>query len=259
MSGLRDLSPKDLERLSAYLDRALTPSETAIVEARLRVEPGFRKALEELRQVVVAVRSLEEIRVPRNFTLHQAEVSRRVASGYPALRLATALASAAFVLLSGLRLLSPLGVRLAAAPMAAEPQSEFAMRAADAIGTEEASAAEPEVALPAEVPLATGLPDTLGATAAGEAQAPGTPTAAATTALKTDDCADCPPAPALESGAMEARPTGTPIPDTDLATNEVAQARVAGAAFSWLAAAQWGFGLVAASLLVVTLVVRRRS
>jgi hypothetical protein len=231
----------------------------AEVEARLRAEPGFRRAYEELRQVVVAVRGLEQVGVPRNFTLRPGDVSRRAPLAYPALRLATALASAAFVLVSGLRLLSPLGARVAVAPMASEPQSEFAMRAADAIGTEEVSVAEREEALPAEAPLATGLPETLGAAAAGEAQAVGTPTAIATAALKTTDCAGCPTAPALESGAMEAEPTATAILDTGVAANEAAEARIPGVAFSWLAAAQWGFGLVAASLLVLTLAVRRRS
>ena len=259
MSGLGGLSPKDLERLSAYVDRALPPSEMAEVEARLRADPAFRRAHEELRQVVVAVRALGEVRVPHNFTLRQVDVGRRSSFGYPVLRLATALASAAFVLLSGLRLLGPLGSQVAMAPMASEPQAEFAMRAADSLGMDEMPAAEAEATVQVELPLAPGMSATQGASTAGEAQTLPTPTVAGTAVSKTEDCAECPPASVLERGALETHGTATFMEEGELTASQEPENRVLRPGISWLAAAQWVLGLTAATLLVLTLQARRRG
>ncbi|HZW04290.1 MAG TPA: zf-HC2 domain-containing protein, partial [Anaerolineaceae bacterium] len=63
------LSSKDWQLLSAYLDGQLSNRERAQVEQRLRIHPEYRDALQTLRQNQVMLRSLPRRRVPRNFTL----------------------------------------------------------------------------------------------------------------------------------------------------------------------------------------------
>lgn len=92
-------TPQDFDRLSAYLDKQLSPVEKAGLEARLEREPELKAALDDLRMTVRALRSLPTVKPPRNFTISQAQARamappRRV---FPALRLATALAAFAFV------------------------------------------------------------------------------------------------------------------------------------------------------------------
>ncbi len=103
MSGPDRRTERDLERLSAYLDRQLPPGETAALEARLGQEAGLRETLDGLRQAKAALRSLPALRPPRSFTLtpEMAGIRPRRA-GYPALRLATALATMAFLVVSGI-------------------------------------------------------------------------------------------------------------------------------------------------------------
>jgi hypothetical protein len=92
-------TPQDFDRLSAYLDKQLSPVEKAGLEARLEREPELKAALDDFRMTVRALRSLPAVKPPRNFTISQAQARaiappRRV---FPALRLATALAAFVFV------------------------------------------------------------------------------------------------------------------------------------------------------------------
>ena len=92
-------TPQDFDRLSAYLDKQLSPAEKAGLEERLVREPELKAALDDLRVTVRALRSLPTVKPPRNFTISQAQARaiappRRV---FPALRLATALAAFVFV------------------------------------------------------------------------------------------------------------------------------------------------------------------
>jgi hypothetical protein len=64
-----DISNRDIELLSAYLDHELSPKEQARVEERLQTNPHFRSILGELHQNRAALRSLPRLRAPRNFTL----------------------------------------------------------------------------------------------------------------------------------------------------------------------------------------------
>src|SRR3990172_1219271 len=87
-------TPRDLDRLSAYLDNQLSPAEKAGLEARLAGEPGLRSALTDLRVTVRLLRALPTVKPPRSFTLTaaQAEAVRRPRGLrlFPALRLAPA-------------------------------------------------------------------------------------------------------------------------------------------------------------------------
>src|SRR3972149_6961149 len=103
MSGPSRLSTRDLERLSATLDGQLAPGEAAGLEARLQDDSALRETLEGLRQTKAALRSLPSLRPPRSFTLTPQMVGIRPRRpAYPALRLATAIATVAFMIVTGL-------------------------------------------------------------------------------------------------------------------------------------------------------------
>lgn len=98
------ISEQDFERLSAYVDDALSAAEKSALEARLQQEPELKAALRDLRLQTRALRDLPRLKPPRNFTLspQQAQVLRPArpslfASLFPALRLATAVSAFAFV------------------------------------------------------------------------------------------------------------------------------------------------------------------
>jgi hypothetical protein len=123
-------SPQDLERLSAYLDNQLSPREKAQLEARLGKDTELEAALADLRQTVRALRSLPVVKPPRTFTLSPQQVGARVAPRpvFQTLRLATAFAAMALVLVFAGDLATSLtpGMSPAAqapAPMAAAGQS----------------------------------------------------------------------------------------------------------------------------------------
>lgn len=109
MSEQGQLSIRDTEQLSAYLDGRLERSEAARLEARLRQDPLLRLELQELRATVQALSSLPLIRPPRSFTLQPQAVGRR--TSYPLLRLGTALATLSFVVVVGADLLGGQGAQ----------------------------------------------------------------------------------------------------------------------------------------------------
>jgi hypothetical protein len=101
MSQLRQVSPRDLEGLSAYVDGQLTPAEAAALERRLEHDSQLRGALQELRQTVSLLRSLPSVPLPRSFALTPEAIGRRPVRWYPVLQLGTALAGLAFVVVIG--------------------------------------------------------------------------------------------------------------------------------------------------------------
>lgn len=115
------------ERLSAYLDGALSPRERKRLEAELAQDPQLRARLEALRRTVALVRTLPPVRAPRNFILTPAMVEGfRPAPARPvarplspvALTFATALSGLVCILLLMGNLLSAgWGVPGAAAPV----------------------------------------------------------------------------------------------------------------------------------------------
>lgn len=126
MSEQGQVSTRELEQLSAYLDGRLERSEAARLEARLSQDPQLRLELQELRATVRVLSSLPRIRPPRSFTLQPQAVGRR--TGYPFLQLGTALATLSFLVVVGADLLvgrgaqpTLIGDRLLAAP-AAQPE-----------------------------------------------------------------------------------------------------------------------------------------
>lgn len=99
------ISPRDWEALSSYLDNQLSPSERNRFEIRLEREAELRRGLEELRRTRTIIRSAMRYRAPRNFTLTPSMIDQKRASSpsstaYPVLRLASVLATLFFVLIT---------------------------------------------------------------------------------------------------------------------------------------------------------------
>ncbi|MFA5837457.1 MAG: hypothetical protein WC837_10940 [Bellilinea sp.] len=68
------LSSKDWELLSSYMDGELNPRDKARVETRLSTQPEFLEALDGLRRTKAILRKAPIRKVPRNFTLRAADV-----------------------------------------------------------------------------------------------------------------------------------------------------------------------------------------
>jgi anti-sigma factor RsiW len=97
----QQLSPKDWELISAYLDDQLSLRQCRQLEARLDRDPGWQAALEEMRQTRLILRTAPQLRAPRSFILTP-EIARQKQAIrnriYPVLQLTSAIASLAFVL-----------------------------------------------------------------------------------------------------------------------------------------------------------------
>lgn len=70
-----DLSERDAELLSAYLDEQLSAAERAELEARLRSDSELRAELIALRQTLRLVRELPTLRAPRDLRLRPEQVA----------------------------------------------------------------------------------------------------------------------------------------------------------------------------------------
>jgi len=110
----------DWEALSTYLDGQLSTREHSRLEARLKSDPDLRSALEDLRQTRSVIRSLPNIRVPRNYSLtpEMVGIKRDTTRFIPVLRLASVLAMVllAFVFIGDFMLLSAPGTVELSAP-----------------------------------------------------------------------------------------------------------------------------------------------
>ena len=95
----KNLSSRDWEALSAYLDDHLSTKERARLEARLQSSPELKSGLDELRATRAVLRSQPKLRARRNFTLTPEMVGvKRPTRAYPVMRLAAVLVSIMFVL-----------------------------------------------------------------------------------------------------------------------------------------------------------------
>lgn len=65
----RSVSPKDLKKLSAYLDGQLSHSEVQHLEARFQKDALLKKTYLELKQTRTLLKHAKTYQVPRNFTL----------------------------------------------------------------------------------------------------------------------------------------------------------------------------------------------
>lgn len=97
------VSLRDYEALSAYLDGALDERNRTRLEKRIQSEEVLKQELEVLRRTRVVLRSQPRLRAPRNFTLTPQmagarQPARYSLGAYPALRLASVLATIFLVL-----------------------------------------------------------------------------------------------------------------------------------------------------------------
>lgn len=142
------MSSHDVEILSAYLDRQLSPSDSARLESRLRSDESLRRLMEDLRMARGILRQLPPRRAPRSFILKPANPMFRPpqSRAYPALRLAGVLASFLFVASFAVNALLPAGTtQLAAssAPVLGGGVGEAATAPAEAAAQPFAAAAPP--------------------------------------------------------------------------------------------------------------------
>ncbi len=122
MTRLSNLSRRELEKLSAYLDGQLSAKDEKQLEARLQSDPSLRKSLDELRGTVQLVRQLPALKPPRSFKLTPEMVGLHRPKATPWLQWATALASLAFAVVVGLDALGGLG-GATFGPAASEPMA----------------------------------------------------------------------------------------------------------------------------------------
>jgi hypothetical protein len=212
-----------LDLISAYLDKQVTAQEQQFMEQHLRTCADCRAQLEATRTLITALHAMPALKASRSFVLPR-EMARKpgrsILMWYPALRLATAVAVVAFIVVfAGDLLASRSGSRTApisipaAAPASlavtvqAEAQStaqdeaqsagQDAARGVGAANAAEATALPLEAAAPAEPPHpgmvaaaqptttasepTSALPETAADTAMGKAAAV-TPTLEATAA-----------------------------------------------------------------------------
>lgn len=126
----KQLSDRDWQDLSAYLDGQLSSRERARLEQNLASREDLRMALEELRRVRIILRSQPRLRAPRNFTLG-AEFASQKARQRPSRRLSpvfglvSALASVLLILVIAGEFVFG-APQLAMAPQPAEFQAKSA-------------------------------------------------------------------------------------------------------------------------------------
>jgi hypothetical protein len=120
------ITSRDYELLSAYLDNQLDTSERARLESRLKLEPELRRELHELDETRLLMHSLPRLHAPRNYFISVETIARPVGVRQP-LRLApaygivSAIATILLVLvIFGDKLLSST-YRVALAPASAAP------------------------------------------------------------------------------------------------------------------------------------------
>lgn len=132
MSGI---SPRDIERLSAYLDSVLQPGERTQLEQRLRAEPLLAAVLKDLESTRALLRRVPQRRAPRNFTLTPAMAGvqqKRATGGWNSLNLVSAVATLMLiVVLVGDFWAGGLLPSGAAAPTAEEAPQAFLAQEAD--------------------------------------------------------------------------------------------------------------------------------
>jgi hypothetical protein len=71
------MTSRDYELISAYLDNQLGNQERVLLEARLKAEPELRKELHEISKTRILVHSLPKLRAPRNYFVNAEAVRVR--------------------------------------------------------------------------------------------------------------------------------------------------------------------------------------
>jgi hypothetical protein len=275
---MMNLKGRDLKQLSAYLDGELNPKESARLEMRLKENPQLQDALREIEGTRKLLRSLPQVRPPRNFTLtpEMAGIQQK-RSLYPVFRLATVIATVALAILVGADAFFAKGVRLMraseSAPSTVEVSSEMeAEKLAEAPVADESeieAPGEPEMeplqdALGAEEPQA-GVAEETAAYRAEEGEMTPGEEPINRVELVPEETA-IPPSepspyitPTLEGWTLprEIQPT-IPSPHATSTPIRDFESGVVGGEIDPVRTAEVGLGVLAAVLAVVTFILRRQ-
>lgn len=147
---------------SAYLDNQTTADEKKFIERHLTVcDQDCRAVLAMTRSMISATRSLPPVKAPRSFVLPQSmarQPGRSIFDWYPALRLATAIAVTALVLVFAGDVLSPRSLAQIANIPAAATAPKLSVAAAPTTAPAENAAPAAPLAVPAPQSTAPILP-----------------------------------------------------------------------------------------------------
>jgi anti-sigma factor RsiW len=219
------ISPRDWESLSAYLDGQLNPNERARLEIRFKESEALQSALDELMRTRELLRSQPRLKAPRNFTLTPEMAGMRsgqrpIPSAYPALRLASVLATIFFLVVFfgdlALNVFQPGPLKAAQAPRqeAVSPGGLPPIGLGGGEGPDEEPAEKALVAPEAEEPAAEAavemevLATQAGANKLGEAAAEKTDT------LQAEGLPLATPSPAATIAAYQ--DAGYPVPEGEI-------------------------------------------
>ena len=145
------ITPRDYERLSAYLDNQLVGKECTRMEERLIADPELRKQLQELENTRLLLRDLPRLRAPRNFYVHPETISKPVGVRpsfklFPAYGIVSAIATILLVMvIFADRLISTSGP-IALAPAEVVPAKSFVVE--QEVARSEAATSSPVEAAP---------------------------------------------------------------------------------------------------------------
>jgi hypothetical protein len=291
MNRGRQISNRDLERLSAYLDGALSAKEASRLESRLEKDAILQQALRELKDTTRLLSLLSETPLPRSFTLTPEMVGIRERTRvYPVMRLATALATFAFLLVVGVDAISKFALKGALAPVREEQVAmEAPAPAANAMETGEVPAEEldleqfkmiqeePGEVIESQPPAMAGEAEgqydrtaptnVLGITAETEYFAPeaevteapepvGTPTPAASGVAAMEEAVEDEGVESEPSPTLETQPTPFPSPTP---TSPPARGTVPSEPRSILRVMEYSFGALAILLAGLTLWISRKD
>jgi hypothetical protein len=268
-----NLSSRDWELLSSYIDGQLSNGKRVQLEARLQVNPDLRAALDELTRTRAMLRSLPRVKAPRSFKLTAEMVGQREPRRlYPFFQLASALTSVMLVLVLltdflGFSIQAPLGRMASQAPepMAAETFMEDVppgILADEYSGNRKSLPQEPtQLAEEAQVEglmaLGTPLPEEPAAEPELYLAAPAAPAGEAAPELANGGAGalsepvhpEAPPAPLPESAFREVEP--------ESATIIIESERVSTNGLSSMRVLQISLAFVAASTALVAFYLRR--
>ena len=204
---------RDVEKLSAYLDGQLKPSEIARLESRLQSDPELASVLKDLRQARGILRQLPHRRVPRNFTLTPKMVGQKppLPRSYPVFRFATVLATILLFFTFATNFMAPRLTRMASP--AAYGMGGYGSGGGG--GPELSSETAPEAAAPAlQAPAATEAPaseapelQVPAATEAPTMQAPAPAPTSKAPSVNDSARAEATPQASEKSGIQQAPPT----------------------------------------------------
>lgn len=122
------ITTRDIELLSAYLDNQLNSKERTLLESRLKADPALRKELQEINRTREILKQLPRLRAPRNFYVKPESIKvRKTVRLAPVFGVVSAVASVLLALvLIGSRL-TPVGSQVAMAPAAPVAQEKVTL------------------------------------------------------------------------------------------------------------------------------------